>query len=334
MQKTKFALVLLVTALVFTGCLGEEFSRQDGTAPPAPAERPEAKQMETAADDEGAGGGGEREATDISIENQVASDPAAEETERESVPPAERKIIRNAELQLESGQPAEVQQKITAIAEKSGGFVVQTTQRGSRPGASQRDTVTMSLRVPAEKFEEVLGQIRQTADRIVAETVTGRDVTEEFIDIEARLRAKKALETQFLEIMKQARSVQDALNVQRQLAEVRGEIEEIEGRRRFLQNQASLSTINVTVRTPAAIAGSSEGFFYRLKEAVGTGIDGALSFVLGLITVVLAILPFLVLVVLPIYLILRYFWKKHFRGQKETARRGANEIVREEIGEE
>jgi chromosome segregation ATPase len=75
-------------------------------------------------------------------------------------------------------------------------------------------------------------------------------VTEEYIDLEARLRTQKALEAQFLEIMKQAHKISDALEVQRQIAEVRADIERIEGRRRFLENQSALSTITLMLQTP------------------------------------------------------------------------------------
>lgn len=239
--------------------------------------------------------------------------------------PTERKIIRNADLQLEADAPEDSQQKITAIAESKGGFVVESTQSSSNSKATIRDTVTMTVRVPSAKFNESLDEIRKTASRVVSETAKGEDVTEEFVDTEARLKAKKALEAQFLEIMKQAKSVEDALNVQRQLADVRGEIERIEGRLRFLENQTSLSTIKIRLQTPATYSPNSTGFFYQLKEAFSNGFDFALNFILGLVTLVVAILPFFIFIVLPIFLILRYFWK---RNQKTNL---AKEIVKEEI---
>jgi hypothetical protein len=94
---------------------------------------------------------------------------------------------------------------------------------------------------------------------VIVESVKGEDVTEEFIDIEARLKTQKALEAQFLEIMKRSNSVEDALNVQTEIARVRGEIEKIEGRKRFLESQASLSTIKIKLQTPAV-------FFRQLKR--------------------------------------------------------------------
>ena len=260
-------------------------------------------------------------------EEPTAKKISLEETDKSRTAPTviERKIIRNADLQLEANSPEETQQKISAIAESKGGFVIESTQSSSDVKATTRDTVTMTIRVPAAKFNETLDELRKTANRVIVETVKGQDVTEEFIDIEAQLKTKKALEEQFLEIMKRSNSVEDALNVQRELANVRGEIEKIEGRKRFLENQASLSTIKIKLQSPTAFSANSSGFFYQLKESIGNGFDAALSFILGLVTVVIALLPFLLLIVLPIYLVLRYLWRKRRK------RNLASEIAREEI---
>src|SRR5207253_631719 len=102
----------------------------------------------------------------------------------------------------------------------------------------------------------------------------------------------------------------DALDVQRQLAEVRGEIEKIEGRKRFLENQTSFSTFKIRLQTPTTLTENSNGFGSRLGEAFGSGLNAALNFILALVSFAVAILPFLVLVVLPIYLIVRYILRK------------------------
>jgi hypothetical protein len=234
-----------------------------------------------------------------------------DQAEKSKEPPVERKIIRNAELALEAASPEEAQQKITALAESKGGFVVESQQSSTTAQATVRDKVTMTLRVPADKFNETLDEVRKTASRVVVETVKGQDVTEEFIDIEARLKTKKALEAQFLEIMKQAKTVEDTLTVQTELSKIRGEVEQIEGRKRFLESQTSLSTIKLTLQTPTAFSANSSGFFYQLGKSFSSGFEVALNFILIFITFIIAILPFMVLVVLPIYLVIRYFWKRY-----------------------
>ena len=233
-------------------------------------------------------------------------------------------------MQLETNAPEETQNKIASIAESKGGFVISSTQSGSDAQAT-RDTVKMTLRIPAAKFDEALGEIRQTASRVILETVSGKDVTEEFVDIEARLKAKHALEEQFLEIMKRSNSVADALNVQRELANVRGEIEQVEGRKRFLENQTSLSTIKVLIRTPTAFSGSSGGFFYRLKSAIGTGFDAASGFLFFLITAVIALIPFFLVIVLPLYFLLRYFGNRAKESDGNRAGRNRQRLRRKKM---
>lgn len=276
----------------------------------------------------GGGGGGQTEKPDEKMNDIVpASQISLDQTTNNQPQPTvtQRKIIRNADLRLEANSPEETQQKIAQIAESKSGFVIETSQTNSNVKTSTRDIVNMTVRVPADKFEEAIAEIRATGSRVIQENIKGQDVTEEFIDIESRLKALRALEEQFLEIMKRATTVADALNVQRELADVRGEIEKIEGRKRFLENQSSLSTIKIQLQTPTSLSANPTGFFYELKEALSTGFNAALKVILFLITATIALLPFLLLIVLPLFLLLRHFWRKRVR------RKTAEKIVSEEI---
>ena len=333
MKKLTILTIFLILPLALSACSGDLGTDFKGQAPNEQA-TPDAAVVEPEQDtSDDAAGSTERKPTAPSDtisqdKNEQVSLDKADQSKEEPSKPIERKIIRNASLQLESTSPDEVQQKITAIAESKKGFVVQSRKSAGGKRGRGGESISMTIRIPAASFNESLEEIRKTADRVVVESVTGRDVTEEFIDIEARLKAKKATEERFLEIMKQSKNVRDALNVQRELGNVRAEIERIEGRKRFLENQASLSTINISVSTPTAISGSSSGFFYELREAVSDGFDAALTFILVLIRVLIAIIPFLLLIVLPILLVLRYVW----RNCKK--RRLARKIAEEEIKEE
>lgn len=326
-------ILLAVLILTFSGCAGDQgsntntaassnASRTTGNAPMiSSTSNTSVSQTKTAAKKDLGGGGGGSE--NKIVAQQISLDQASQSQTPPTV--TERKIIRNADLQFEAESPEESQRKITAIAESKGGFVVESQQSSSDVRTATRDIVTMTVRVPAAKFGETLEEIRKTVSRTVVETVKSDDVTEEFIDIEAQMKAKKALEAQFLEIMKRANTVEDALEVQRQLAEVRGEIEVIEGRMRFLENQTSLSTIKIRIQTPTVFSTNSTGFFYRLSEAFGNGFNAAQNFILALVTFLIALLPFLIFIVLPIYLFIRYFLKR--RRQQLTA----IEIAQEEL---
>ncbi|MCA1558071.1 MAG: DUF4349 domain-containing protein, partial [Acidobacteria bacterium] len=198
-----------------------------------------------------------------------------------------------------------------SIATTHGGFVVTSESRQTNAeGQLKPETrITVVIRVPAAQFDAVIGEIRGAGGNVAQDKITTQDVTEEFIDLEARIRAKQALEAQFMEIMKQAKTVSEALEVQRQLSDVRAEIERLEGRRRFLDNQTSLSTITVTIQPPTQIV-SSTGFFYSVKRAFSDGLDVAAMITLGLVRLFIALLPILIFIMLPIFLLVRYLVRR------------------------
>jgi hypothetical protein len=244
--------------------------------------------------------------TEDSTPQQQANAPAA----------AERKIIRNATLTLEADDPSKAVQRVASVAESRGGFVVtsESRQQGGERGSKGYEVFTVEMRVPAAQFDAALAEIRAAAGSVTAQSITGKDVTEEYIDLEARLRTQRALETQLMEIMKGAKAVEDAIAVQRELTNVRTEIERLEGRRRFLENQSSLSTISVTIEPPAPLV-STTGFFNSIGRAFGEGVDIAATITLFLIRLLLALLPVVLFLGLPAYFLLRYVVRRARRAR-------------------
>ena len=229
-------------------------------------------------------------------------------TVQASVQANDRKIIRDANLAIETDSPTEGLGRITSIAETNGGFIVTSDFKQNDGGGQARptQTVTVVARVPATRFDSALAQIHGVGNHVISEKVSGQDVSEEYLDLEARLRTKKALEAQFLDIMKQARKVSDALEVQSQLGDVRTEIERLEGRRRFLENQAALSTITTTLQMPQPIiAATTTGFGTTIKHAFGDAVDTAASIVLFVIQAVIVMVPITFFFGLPLWLLWR-----------------------------
>lgn len=224
----------------------------------------------------------------------------------------DRKIIRNADLSLEVDSPAEAQHRITSIAESQGGFVVtsEAKQRENIDPSKRTLDIKLVVRIPSNRFGATLDEIKKLASNLPAENVTGQDVTEDFIDLEARIKTQKALELQFIEIMKQARKVEDALEVQRQIADVRTEIERLEGRKRFLENRSSLSTITVNIQAPKVIAVNPTGVGHSIRDAVSDSLELATGMLVAFVRFVIMIVPVFVFVLLPSGLILRYFVRR------------------------
>ena len=223
----------------------------------------------------------------------------------------DRKIIKDANLTIEVATPTEAQHQITTMAESLGGFVVTSESKVQDIGDGKQDVqVNLVVRVPATQFNTALDQIRSLGRGVIPEKITGNDVTEEFIDLEARIKTQKALESQFLEIMKQATKVGDALEVQRQIADVRTEIEKLEGRKRFLENRAGLSTITVSLQSPTAFAVTTSSFGRGIREAVVDSVDVATGIVLFFIRFVIVMVPIFVFIILPGWFLARYFVRK------------------------
>lgn len=238
---------------------------------------------------------------------------------------ADRKIIRNADLTMEVGSTTDTQHRIVSIAEAHGGFVATSEAKQTESVEPSRRTIDIKLvlRVPENQFGDALDQIRGLGSNLKEEKVTGQDVTEEFIDLEARIKTQKALEVQFLQIMKQAGKITDALEVQRQIAEVRTDIERLEGRKRFLGNRSSLATITVNIQTPTPIVVSTTGFRHSVREAVSDSVELGSGIVIFLVRFVIVTLPIFVFLLLPGALLLRYFMRRAKRMRLAEALAGS-----------
>ena len=225
---------------------------------------------------------------------------------------ADRKIIRNADITMEVESTTEAQHRVTSIAESHGGFVVtsEAKQRENIDPSKRTLDIELVVRIPANRFGVALDEIKKLAGNLSEANVTGQDVTEDFIDLEARIKTQRALEFQFLEIMKQARNINDALEIQRQISEVRTDIEKLEGRKRFLENRSSLSTITVNIQAPKVIAVNPTGVGRTLRDAVSDSLELASGMFVFVVRTLILMMPILVFVVLPIGIVLRYLVRR------------------------
>ncbi|MDD5041818.1 MAG: DUF4349 domain-containing protein [Candidatus Peribacteraceae bacterium] len=161
----------------------------------------------------------------------------------------ERVIIRSARMSLVASNVQEAVSALRTYTEEHSGFVVSAevqTQENKAPRA------TVSLRIPAENLDAALSFIRLQALRVTSESVSGEDVTEEYVDLKARLTNLEASERQFLVIMKDARKTEDVLSVQREIERVRGEIESLTARKKYLEESAKLSSVVISIATDEA----------------------------------------------------------------------------------
>ncbi|MBK7586684.1 MAG: DUF4349 domain-containing protein [Myxococcales bacterium] len=228
-----------------------------------------------------------------------------------------RKLIRNAELSVTVASPSLAQSEALKIAAANGGYLAQSEVRGQHGDDGEEPAeVEVVLRVASDKLDAALDALGRLGKRVGSEKITSRDVTEEWIDVDARIRTQKKLEEQYLEILKGASKVDDLLSVQKQLAEVRGELEKLEGKKRLLDNQIELSTITVTFHGERPLVAISSGAFGRAaKQAGADAVNVGAAIVTGGIRLFGVLLPVALLIFLPLLLLGRVIVRR-FVGQK------------------
>ncbi len=223
-----------------------------------------------------------------------------------------RRVVKKASLALEVKAPGDALAAATRIAEREGGFVSSTSRAVESAGGTQTDgPVTLVLRVPSAHFGLALESLRRLGLGAGSEEVTTEDVSEEFIDLDARIRNQRELESQFLQILKQATKVEEALHVQREIAAVRTEIDRMQGRRNFLDRETSLSTITVTLSRPRPLVTASlSDFGTSVARAASDSVNVGAGIVTGSIRVLGVLLPLALLIGLPLGWLSRFAFRR------------------------
>ena len=229
---------------------------------------------------------------DVSFQDQNAS------TDSEKV--IEQKIIKNGNLRFETQNLSETKSTILKAVEATNGYI-QNERSGKDYNSNYQE---LQLRIPSENFQKALTIISDGVEFYDEKSISQRDVTEEFIDLEARLKAKRELESRYLQLLEQAKSVKEILEIERELAIIREEIEAKEGRLNYLKKQVSYSTLHIYFYKTSLETGVTHSYGSKIIQALKGGWQGISTFLLGIIY----IWPFIILLILAIFLVRR--WKR------------------------
>lgn len=194
-----------------------------------------------------------------------------------------RTIIRNGSIEMTVDSVSESFDRVRNLAEAAGGFVADSSFRGTE----EQQSANLTLRVPAGRFGDIVASLQKLAVEVRSITSGSNDVTDEYTDLESSLRSLRAVEQQYLTLLGEAKTINDILVVQDRLNGVRSDLERVQGRLNLLGNLAELATINVSLHpVPAEPEPEPEpekdGFVDQVSDAwnssletlaaVGTGI--------------------------------------------------------------
>ena len=219
----------------------------------------------------------------------------------------ERLVIKNADLSITVDDPEEKMASITALANSLGGHVVTSNIYQSYANNGVRvPEGSITIRIPSESLDTALQQIKADVVEVDSENVSGQDVTDQYVDLQSRLKAKKAAEKKMLEIMDEAYSTEDVLAVYSQLQILQSDIEVLTGQINYYERSAAMSSISVRVvatekSEPIEIGG------WKLGETASKAVQNLINYLQGfvqfMISLIIFILPVLFTIFLPFYLV-------------------------------
>lgn len=197
-----------------------------------------------------AGGTAETIAGDLAAAPEGEAEPVARADEAAYQDPfpfsLDQRIIREArlELRVEEGSFQEQWDRLRSITAGVGGYLSDAQVGTEQRGDTRYTHGTVTVRIPVENFDDTLAEISEIGERISL-SMSSQDVTEEYVDLESRLRHWQAVEAFHLELLDRAQTVEEALKVQAQLSQIQLTIEQIQGRLRYLSSRTEFATLSV-----------------------------------------------------------------------------------------
>ncbi len=189
----------------------------------------------------------------------------------------QRMLTKEGTLRWETGDVVKTHAAILAQANKYNAYVSNDNQTRD----DYQTTTRIELRIPSDKFDEFITGIENDVTKFDEKRIEVLDVTEEYIDISARMKTKKELEQHYYNLLKQTKNVAEVLLVEEQLNTVRADIESAEGRLKYLKDKVNMSTLHLTFYETTS---APVGFFGEIGKSFVSGWKGFLYFILGIIS--------------------------------------------------
>jgi hypothetical protein len=225
-----------------------------------------------------------------------------------------RMIIKTGTMNLETEKYDETINQINDYVKKAGGFI---TNSSSQVNASGKKQGAITIRITSDKYDMMIKDMSNFG-KVLNSQINGNDVTSEYIDLQARMTTQAELEKRLLSLLneKTAKLV-DVVEVEEKLSSVRQNIEQSQGRMKYLKNQSDFSTLTVSVYEPSLmITSSGGGFFYEIERGFSKGLKGFTEVLSGMITFFIALMPVVILILILTYIAVLIYKKSKARKLK------------------
>jgi hypothetical protein len=321
MKRVLFIILAVVVVFVLIGLSFAGMASQRSAATEAPSAF-------------GFGGGGG--APEVAMEEPAAQPAFDSSTGSDAVKNAdlyaqqgqERMVIENADLAIVVRDPQARMADIASLANSLGGYVVSSNIYQSYTNLGKEvPEASIVIRVPSEKLDQALDEIKEGAVDIDYENRSGQDVTSIYVDLQSQLKAKEAAEQKLLEIMDDAESAEDVLAIYLQVQSIQTEIEQLKGQIKYYEESAALSSISIRLIAEEGTQPIEVGP-WRPEGAARDAIEDLIFFLQNfaefLIRFVIFTLPALVLIGIPLYLV-------YLGGRALFRRFNRSKVVVEEV---
>ncbi|MFA6382822.1 MAG: DUF4349 domain-containing protein [Parcubacteria group bacterium] len=236
----------------------------------------------------------------MAVQRETAAPVATDESAAEIT---DKKIIKNGNLSLKVNSVDDASRRISDITKTNGGEV---SSSNFYQTAKNVKSGTITVKVPVANFEKAFADLKKVATLVVQESTTGQDVTEQYTDLQAQLRNKQAEEQSFAKILERSGTIDEILKVTRELSRVRGEIERLQGRIKFMDLQTDMSSITVSLSEDESITFADSWRPWQVvKETFNSLVKDVQKFINFLIVLIIQVIPVLVLYLLIFYVIYR-----------------------------
>lgn len=217
-----------------------------------------------------------------------------------------RKLIKTGEIKFESKDAKDTRQDIAKLTNKYRGYIGEDNVMSF----DDRIEYQIEVRVPANNFDAFINELTSGLDHIEYQDISITDVTSRYIDLEARLKSKKALEERYLKLLEKANKVEDMLKIEEEIEQVRSDIESMQAQLKHLSKNVAFSKLEITFYE---YTGQSSSLGRKAGKAFVKGWNMLLEVLVGLLN----IWPFLIIIGLVIYFIIRYDKKTKQRIEQE-----------------